>query len=346
MASLTQTAVLSRKIIRYSIYALVVLIVGRVVLTASIGIFRTFFPPPPPKPTVLFSNLPKIDFPDSAANVQNLNLTLQTTDGGFPKLPTQSKVYFIPKELPTLFSVEQGLALGKKLGFENAGQKVTDTLYRFKHSTLPKTLEINVVTNLFSLSYDLAADPTPIDALPPTQEVAASIVRSYLSGAGLLPADLTGPTSHKYLRIEGGNLVPALSQSDAHLIKINLTRAPLDNLPSLGPNLDTANTWFLVSGSKQEDKKILSGEFHYLPVDTEKASTYPIKTAQEAWQELLAGGGYLAKSPENGDVVVRRIYLANYDPNKFEEYMQPIVVFEGEGFVAYVPAVTSDYYGQ
>ena len=346
MASLTQTAISSRKIIRYSIYALVILLTGRIALSIGVGIFKTFFPTPPAEPTVLFGNLPKLDFPKNAADIQNLSPTLQLAQGTFPVFATQANVYIIPKELPTLFSVDQGLVVGKKLGFEGAGQKVTDTLYRFKNPILPKTLEINVVTNLFSLSYDLASDPTPIDAIPPAPEVAASTVRSYLSAAGLLAKDLTGPTSHEYLRIESGNLVGALSQSDAHLIKINLTRAPLNNLPSLGPDPKTANVWFLVSGSKQEDKKILSGEFHYLPVDTEKVSTYPIKTAQTAWQELLAGGGYIAESPKDGNIVVRRIYLANYDPNKFEEYMQPIIVFEGDGFLAYVPAVTSDYYGR
>jgi hypothetical protein len=90
----------------------------------------------------------------------------------------------------------------------------------------------------------------------------------------------------------------------------------------------------------------LAGEFHYLPIDQTRVSTYPIKTAAVAWEELKAGSGFIAQSPGEGNVVVRRVYLANYDPNKFEEYVQPIIVFEGDGFLAYVPAVTSEYYGQ
>jgi hypothetical protein len=38
--------------------------------------------------------------------------------------------------------------------------------------------------------------------------------------------------------------------------------------------------------------------------------------------------------------------MAYYDPDVLSQYFQPIVVFEGDGgFVAYVPAVTAEYYG-
>jgi hypothetical protein len=44
---------------------------------------------------------------------------------------------------------------------------------------------------------------------------------------------------------------------------------------------------------------------------------------------------------------VRKIYLAYYDAGVYTEFYQPVFVFEGDkDFVGYVPAVTTDYYGE
>ncbi len=310
------------------------------------GVVSVLFPKKPPPPTVLFGPLPAIPFPENRADPSKLKFTLETAERSLPKLPTQSAVYYMPKDVATLSSVDEGLQKAKGLGFSGQGEKVTETLYRFRHPSLPKTLEINIVSKIFSLSYDLALDPTPIDAIPPTPEIAASYVRSYLAGADLLPEDLTGPTTHRYLKVEQGKLVPAISQSEAQIIEINLFRSNFDELPSIGEDVGEANVWFLVSGSRLAERRILSGEFRYFPVDAERISTYPIKTSEQAWEDLANGKVYIAKSPPEGEVVIRRVYLANYDPSNSAEFFQPIIVFEGDNFAAYVPAVTDEYYGQ
>ncbi len=345
MASLTQSAITARKGVRWTIYGAILFLVGRIVFGIVAGVIATIFPKAPPPPTHLFGPLPKISFPENRADPSKLTYTLQTPEGGLSEFNlTQAKVFYMPKEQPNLFSVQEGLKKARPLGFTTSEQKITDTLYKFSHPNLPKILEINVVSNIFSLSYDLAADPTPIDAIPPFPEGAASTVRSYLSGAQLLPEDLTGPITHKYVKVEGGKLVPAISQSEANLIEINLFRESYDDLPSLTSDVGEANVWFLVSGSTQSDRKILSGEFRYFPIDKEKYSTYKIRTSQEAWNDLVAGKAFIAKSPSEGNVVIRRVYLAYYDPETPSEFFQPVVVFEGDDFTAYVPAVTKEYY--
>src|SRR5262249_36531699 len=118
--------------------------------------------------------------------------------------------------------------------------------------------------------------------------------------------------------------------------------------PSLTADPNQSNVWFIDSGSQEQGKKIIAGEYHYLPVDSEKSATYPIKTAQQALDELNGGGGYIAAVGNNpdGNITVRKIYLAYFDPATIGNFYQPIVVFEGDnGFFAYVPAVASSYYG-
>lgn len=100
---------------------------------------------------------------------------------------------------------------------------------------------------------------------------------------------------------------------------------------------------------KRLKRQVVAGEYRYFPIDQTQVSTYPLKTAKEAYDNLVNGKGYIADLGlnTNGKIIIRKIYLANYDPDTQTDFFQPIVVFEGDnGFVAYVPAVTDAYYQQ
>ncbi len=353
-ASLTQTAIITRKIIRFAVYITVFVISARTVFLTGAKIYRHFFPVPPPDATVEFGRLPALNFPIKQG-LPSLTLNLELTEGQFPLLPEQAKVYFMPKPAASLLGLEDAQAKAISFGFLPDAQQVTQAIYRFNHKSTPATLEINIVTGVFSMSYDLSKDTSLLELRPPAPEVATEAARSALSSADLLAADLSGPTSHEFLvpheflQTEGKPFVSALSQSESNFVRINLFRKDYDGFPSLTPNPQRANVWFIVSGSKERDKDIFAGEYHYFPVDANEFATYPLKTSEVAWEELQGGGGYIASlgTNEDGNITIRRIYLAYYDADEHTDFFQPIVVFEGDGeFSAYVPAVSSEYYGE
>lgn len=350
-SSLTQIAIITRKVVRYGIFFVIFLIVGRIVLTSAVALYKKMFPPPPPPPTVTYGKLPKIPFPDKTSPA-NLNFTLETAEGGYPTLLTQAKVFFMPKPTSNLLSLETARNKAKALKFDSEGQQVSPTLYKFSTEGIPSTLEMDIVTGSFSISYDLKSDPSPLDQRPPFPEIAASSIRSYLSSANILPADLTGPSTHEFLKPKEGNFVTALSQSEAKLIKINLFRKSYDNFPCLSQDTRTANVWFMISGIQDKNKQIMAGEFHYFPVDETQFSTYPLKTSEEVWKEFGEGKAFVAKDgnhKEGDNIKIRKIYLAYYDPDVAFGFLEPIIVFdEGieDGFMAYIPAVTNEYYGE
>ena len=348
MTSLTQTSITARKIIRYGIFVILALIIGKFILTTSIKIYKKIFPPPPPPPTVTFGKLPKLPFPEKQKI--NLNLVLETPQGALPTLAPQVKVFFMPKTTANLLSLDLAKEKAKALGFRAEPQEISDTLYRFINENSASTLEINIISGIFSLSYDLSRDSSPLQDKPPAPEVAASQIRSYLSSADLFPQDLTGLTTHEFLKFSEGKFVSAVSLSEADLLKINFFRKTYDNLTLFTPNPNEANVWFITGGSRERDKQIIAGQFHYFPIDETQSATYPIKTAETAWQELTSGSAYIATygvNKEGATVKIRRIYLGYYDSGIYNEFLQPIVVLEGDkGFVAYLPAVTPDYYGE
>jgi hypothetical protein len=349
VTTLTQAAITTRKIVRYSIFFVIFLIIGRLLLNAGIKLYLKVFPPAPPPPTVKYGKLPVLPFPQK--DKVNFSLTLETAEGGLPTLPTTVKVYYMPKRSANLLSLDEARQKASALGFLPQEQTVSETTYKFNSKDIPSTLTMNIVTGVFSINYDLKVDPSPLQVRPPSPEVGSAGVQAYLTSAGLFPADLTGPIGHEYLKVNGDKLIPALSLSDANLTEVQLFRKNYDDYPSLTADPTKANVWFLLSGtSLNSNKGIIAAEFHYFPVDETQFSTYPIKTAQAAWDELVAGKGYLADqgtNKENDQVKIRKVYLAYYDAGEAIDFYQPIIVFEGDNnFMAYVPAVTSGYYGQ
>jgi hypothetical protein len=64
----------------------------------------------------------------------------------------------------------------------------------------------------------------------------------------------------------------------------------------------------------------------------------------QAWKELVSGGGFIAKRTTENQVVVRKVSLAYFEANEQQAFLQPVYVFEGDGgFTAYVQAVDHSY---
>ncbi len=347
MNTLTDTAFWARQIIKYGIIFLVGLILLRIAWQVGFGIYRHFFPEPPPKPTVQFGKLPKLDFP-AQEGIPKFTYTPELSEGNLPTAPESVSVFVQTPPRPSLVALDQARVVARKLDFTTGEESLSDTLYRWRREDVPATLEMNIITGAFSISYDLNVDSTPLSFRPPNSEIAAADIRSYLSSANIFPEDFSeGQTNSLFLKNQNGQLVPALSLSDANFVRIDFLRANYNDLPVVTPSFKNGNVWFLVTGASSE-RKIIAGEYHYFSAQAEGSSTYPIKTSQVAFDELNQGQGFIVNPGSNANnVIIRRVYLAYYDNNKSQQFFQPVYVFEGDnGFIAYVPAVTTEYYGQ
>ncbi len=345
--NLTQAALITRRIIKYGAFFLVFLIIAQFAWKIGFGVYRKFYPEKPPPPTVAFGRLPKLSFP-AQDGLPKFSYVLQTPTGVLPTLSSVSTVYFMPQNKASFLALEEGTDKAQRLGFSQTATSISETIYKFQDSESPISLDMNIVNKTFSISYNLSKTPELLTLRPESAQEAINTVTSYLSRANLLPADLSaGRKTSDFIKIEGGALVRATSLSEANFIRVNLFRADYNNLSVATPDRQRGNVWFLVSGDRSRDR-VIAGEYHYFPVSQDKSGTYPLKTAQMAWDELVAGQGFVIQPPStgSGQVIVRRVALAYYDSGRPQEFLQPVVVFEGDGdFVAYVPAITPDYYG-
>jgi len=209
----------------------------------------------------------------------------------------------------------------------------------------------------------------PTDAIP--------IVQNFLNTTNSNPSDIdlrltqnpnpnnTYTTSPQLFSISGGGqLVPTTSLSNAQVIRVDLYQNEVDytltagidqdathfqdfnmQLPILYPHPPYSTMNFLVaSGDSEAD--VVSAIFNHQTVNLQpsKQAMYPIKSAQQAFDDLKNGKGYVASyNGTDSQILINNVFLAYYLGDTQQQYLMPIIVFQGQdGFFAYVPAVISD----
>ncbi len=357
MASLTEISIGARKTIRYLVYLLIIGLIARTTISVGKGIYLKLFPPPPPEDTVSFGKLPKLPFPERKfPNNPNfpdkLNFKAETADGKFPTFPISATIYTMPPIPQNINALSDAKLKAQNLGFDPNGRPIlesTPNVYLFQKRGTPSTLTMNIITGVFSISYDVGQDPSILTGVPSDPDKSSQDVTSFLKSANLLEKDIEeGKTTHQFFKAVGKDIVPADSLSDANLIKINIFRknyGTKGDMGSVTPKMPEANVWFMMGESTRD---IVTAEYHYYPIDVSKSGTYPLLKSEEAWENLKNKKGFISNLGNNpdGNITVRKIYLAYYDAGLYQQFYQPVAVFEGDNdFIAFVPAVKENFYG-
>lgn len=347
VANLGLTAITARRVIKYGGIGLVFLMIGRIILTASIAYYRKLHPLPPPPPDVKYGKLPKLIFPQK--DQPTLTYTLETRTGGLPaKMETQYKVFFMPILRPSLLAYDKSKAVANRLEFIQDPVKLSDTDYRWDSSeVVPSSLTMNIITGAFILDRRWQDDPTYVTpTIFYSDKQALDRTFNTLSRVDLLPEDVkAGDHNFQYYRAENGQLVRAVSASQAQFIRVNLYRAAVDGTRVINPRQDKGLISALLALQQEEDKQFVSIEYNYFPVEAETSAVYPLISVAEAWKRMQEGAGFVASYREGAtSTVVRDVTLAFYDSDIPQQYLQPVFLFEGdEEFVGMVPAVADSW---
>ncbi|MFC1647180.1 hypothetical protein ACFL1A_02755 [Patescibacteria group bacterium] len=348
MANLTETAYYTRRAINWSILAVLLYIILRLFWGVLVFIWFLLFPLQPPPPNHAFGVLPAIKFPSTATPSAEYKFKLETIEGSVPKASNSAVVFFLPKQAPNLLALTKTQEFAKKLVLNPKPIQESKNQYRFddEHEFL-RTLHYDIVTSNFNLNYIYKYDTGLFSENEfPTQDKAKSESINMLDNYDLYKDDIeNGIINISYLKLVGDELVETNSVEQANAIRVDFKRDSIINIPIYTPNPDRGPIYFIYSGSKNVKKRLLEFNYTYWPIDLNTTATYKLKTSQQAWQELQSGLGYIAKYPSQGtQITVREVFIGYYDSFKPQTYLQPIFVFEGDdGFVAYVPAVDSEW---
>lgn len=348
MATLTETAYLTRKIINWGIVGIVALLVFRFLFLGFTAWWAATHPPPPAPPTVAFGVLQQINFPRSAAGSSDLTYNLQTVDGNTPYLGDRSKVYFMPKASSNFLSFERAKNLASSLDFKGEASEISKRLFIWTDTEIPyRTIQVDIISGNFILKYDYKADLSiSLDKDLPTKEKALTEIKSFFERIGVSSTEiLNGELKATFLKLSGNQLVKTTSLSEADFVRIDIFRPQLDLLPIYSSYPNKSLVYFIFSGSNNFNKRFIEVGYTYNPISYDNYATYPLRSSDEAYKELTSGYGYVADIGENNKKInILKIFLAYFEPEEPQSYLQPIYVFEGEkGFYGYVPAVAKEW---
>ncbi len=348
MTNLTETAHYTRKGLKYAGIGLAAFFTLRITISTAISIYKKLNPPPPPPPTVDFGKLDRLKFPRSNYPT-DLKYSLQTPSGELPTLSDRAKVYFMPYQRPNLLALERAKTEATQMGYTGEPQAVSSEVYRWrKRTNATSTLEMNIVDGSFTIKYDWQNDQNIfLNISLPGKEQAKIEAKKFLAQSGLdtddLPTDIAEVFYEKAMTNE---IVPAVSLSEADFVRVEMYRNDINEFPVLTPTKEHGIFSIIFTDYANAKMKIVEAEYNYYPVNYDSETTYPIKTADQAWKQLQQGEGYIASwKGENKQVSIRRVYIAYYDSFEPQRFMQPVLVFEGDNeFLAYLPIITEEWY--
>jgi len=344
MATLTEVAGISRKGIKWGIVVLVVLMlipgIGRMIR----AIYMRLNPPPPPPPTVRYGKLPKLNFPP-VDNQATPEFKLETIGGGLPaNLPNVGKVFLVSINRSRLFAEDRAREKARRLGFTTDFVRVDDQVYRFVHQTEPAEMLVNSISGGFAYRLDWTQNASIYTThTVPIGSQAVSEAKNWLNGLGLLPGELAeGTGTFKYLVATGSAMVPTELFYEANFTRVDLYRSDKDEMRVMTAGGDTSPVSIIFSGLERAER-VVAANYQYSETQDTEFATYPLKGVQQAWEEMVAGEGYLAKRA-GPTVTVRKAGMAYYESTDPQGFLQPVYVFEGDaGFIGYVQAVADEY---
>lgn len=321
-------------------------------LWKGIGIMQNIInPPPPPPPNTIYGKLPLLTFPESEVKT-SFTYRIDTISGELPSFPDRIAVFPIEQEEPNLLALERAQERVEQLGFFNPGVPISPSLYQWTDPTDPnRILKYDIVSLNFSLTSPLSTNAALLSGryLPAAEEAKQEAI-GFISSLTTFPQDIDSrKTTIELFSLINGTIVPATSFANAQLTRVDFFQQSIFDLPVFYPKAATS-TMQVTIGSGDFEPKVLFADFFYQkyssPSATTEIATYPVKTTQEAYDELQKGNAYIISGPqETTTIAIKDVKLGYYFDSKPQQYLTPIFVFEGEqGFTAYVSAVKREWF--
>ncbi len=320
----------------------------RVVFSFAVSYWQSLNPVEEAPPTVIFGPIPPPQFLDTLSKTAGLNLNLLTIEGGPQEATSTGKVYFMPKKLPSLLTSKRARETAGRLKFSVEPAIVSYTLYRFSEGN--RTLELDTVNNNFVYTYRYQSDDSFFSQNTAIEtNKALSLTTAFFQSAGIVDSSIYAKNNVVLLSYskETDIFTPTTNMEVANAARVNYFRADVDGLALLPPEYNLSYIYAVVSPSNDESKKIIRAEYKFWPIDFNNFGTYPLRTSLSSWEDIKEGRGVVAtfgQNPKEGEIIIRKVYLAYYDSGMPENYLQPIFVFEGDnGFIAYTSAIDPQY---
>lgn len=338
--TLTEASALTKK-------GMIVSAITLVVIFAAWGIWHYYYnyiylpglPVEVEKPTLAFGPLPELKFPDPTVASSNFSYSLDTETGTLPEdIPELFKVYSVAQLATDLLALDRAKSLAGELNFNRNPEAISATQYKFIDNINGGQLIVDLDTGNFKFRRNVATSSS--DNFEDIEEFISEdsqgqSLKSFLSARELLKDQLqNGRTLVTY-----NNPVKV----DSNMVTIGLWQDDIDEIPIVTPKFNEALIKAVATNNRDPLKKYILMDYTFWPIDLNNFGTYPLKPVAEAYEQLKNGDAFVALEPRTGNVSLTKIYLGYYLSELYSNYLQPVYVFEGPSFAAFVPALKSEF---
>lgn len=341
--TLTQAAIITK---RFFYLSILIIFLGSSTFL-GLKLWKIYHPPlqivVEETPKAEFGNLPYPKFPTSSVTSSNFSYSIDTVDGNLPTFDDIIKVFVIPPSFATLLAPDKSQTLAEKLNLIPLPEILSETEYKFTNA------DSTLLVDLDSGNFKYKKQAT-LSAQPSTFASNAQLVldfKSLLASIGYLKDELKeGSTKVVFLKNENDKLIPTSTSQDATAAQISIWPTSIDGKSIYTPATEKSLINAIITANATDISSYLSINYTLWPVDTSSSASYPLKTTYDALDDLKAGKGVIIKEPKKTQVSILNVRLGYYETEEYTPYLQPIYIFEGSDFQAYVPAISNQYYDE
>lgn len=345
--TLTELSFYVRKYYPFGILAgLIILIVFY-----SFQLFFLFLTNKPKGPLInpVFNVLKRPMVPEASSSA-NIKFSLENIEGRPVTATDTARVFYLlpPPRTPFGFR-EKAYLIAKTLNFDTDSVNFLLQGKNAIFSDVTKKLTVDIQNFNFNFQFSFADQPGIFDkAIMPTSNEAQGKAINFLQSLDVYPQELaTGKTNTIFFNFNPvtKTIRPINKNEEGNIVEVDFSRADIDGFATVSPTFFNSQNFVLMAFSEGGSFQILRAQVKFFEKSQEQYGIYPLRTGDEAFADLQKGEGIVVSNPQDlTTVTIRSMFMAYYDPDVYQDYLQPVYVFVGDdNFVAYVPAVSKQY---
>lgn len=312
------------------------------VVTVGSDLKQALFPAPPAPANLGFGKFEFAGFPQSPVSRQPSAYSLNTASGQLPTFAEKISVYKLLQPQPNLLGLDKIKTYVKTIGFADEPTPLSDSQFQWTNTQTSEKLTYNIVTNDFEYSKDYLNDQNVLAATNLSDEASAiQTAKNFFTNYSSFPSDIDETKTQTSLyKISDGKLIPATSLSDANLIRVDFFQSDFNQTPIYYENYPKSIMYAYI-GSSDKTSEVVQAQYTHKTILKDFEATYPLISAQDAFDKLKNGQGYIASyDGTSSNVIIRNVGLGYYIGTKSQPYTIPVVVFSGDNnFFGFVVAV-------
>lgn len=288
-------------------------------------------------------NISPPEIPQSTSSA-GLKFTLDTIEGVPITATETAKVFFLPQLNPRFGYSEKIYLIAKSFGFDTTvtKHKLVDKLATFTDGNKTLNIDISNFNFKFNRTVNNELFASSSGTIPSQTEIQNKAV-DFLKKIGRYPDELgKGTTKIIYLKYNPGNqnFVNVDSRNQAQLVEVDFYRPDIDSFSIVTPKFFNSQN-YVIMFFDGGDYTVIKSQIAFFEKSNEQVGIYPVITGDQAWAKLNNGEGFVVAGTQGQkNIVIKSMKLGYFDSDIYQNYLQPVYVFLGEGdFAAYVPAV-------